>query len=377
MSKEPLVYQLAITMIPGIGAITARKLIDYLGSPEAVFREKSSSLRRIPGVGTHLSRQISTSDLVAEAEREIGQMQKYRISSVYYRDEAYPWRLKNCVDGPLLLFYRGKPAFERERMISIVGTRNASSYGREQTQAIIRELSEEYPDLVIISGLAYGIDITAHRSAMDNGLDTFAVMAHGLPTIYHASHPGSAAKILDKGTFLSDFPTSMKPERNNFLRRNRIIAGLAEATVIIESGRKGGAMITADLASSYSREVFAIPGRTTDFRSAGCNRLIKDNVAALITSGKEIAQLLGWEQPARTNPVVPVVLNNLSGDESKVLRELNEFPGLGLDILAVRTHIPVYKLSGLLLQMELNNWITVLPGNHYKALAQPSTKQLF
>ena len=373
MSKEPLVYQLAITMIPGIGAITARKLIDYLGSPEAVFREKSSSLRRIPGVGLHLARQISTSDLLAEAEREIGQMHKYRISSVYYRDESYPWRLKNCEDGPLLLFYRGKPAFERERMISVVGTRNASSYGKEQTQAIIRELSEEYPDLVIISGLAYGIDITAHRSALNNGLDTFAVMAHGLQTIYPSSHAGSAAKIIEKGALLSDFPTSIQPERNNFLRRNRIIAGLAEATVIIESGRKGGAMITADLASSYSREVFAIPGRTTDFRSAGCNRLIKDNVAALITSGKEIAQLLGWEQPAHTNQPVPVLLKNISAEESKILKELNECPGLGLDILAVRTHIPVYKLSGLLLQMELNNWISVLPGNHYKALAQSAT----
>jgi DNA processing protein len=372
MSKDPLIYQLAMTMVPGIGAITARKLIAYVGSPEAVFSEKPAILRQIPGVGEHLAGQVSARDLVAEAEAEILRMKKYRVSSVYYQDEAYPWRLKNCEDGPLLLFYRGNPDFRRTKTLSIVGTRNASPYGREMTDAIISGLAAKFPDLVIISGLAYGIDINAHRAALGNGLDTYAVMAHGLHTVYPSAHASTASRMLSQGALLSDFPTTMKPERNNFLRRNRIIAGLSEATLVIESGNKGGALITAELAASYHREVFAVPGRTTDTFSVGCNQIIQQNIAALVTSDADIELLLGWESAGTPPAPEPLTINNLSSLEEKILQEIIAAPGLGQEILSTRTGIVVHKLMGILLQMELNQWITVLPGNHYKALVRPA-----
>ncbi|MEX0987928.1 MAG: DNA-processing protein DprA [Bacteroidales bacterium] len=366
MNNDPRLYQMALTLIPKIGAITARKLIAYVGSPEGVFSERPASLRKIPGIGEYLAGQVTTKNYIAEAEAELENMQKFKIASVYYRDAGYPWRLKNCDDGPLLLFYRGIPDFNRVKFLSVVGTRNATSYGREVCGNIIAELAAKYPELVIVSGLAYGIDISAHRMALEYGLDTFAVLAHGLNTIYPASHTDAAIRIMNQGALLSDFHSTVKPERNNFLRRNRIIAGLSEATVVIESGNKGGALITAEIASSYNREVFAVPGRTTDTNSTGCNRLIQDNVAALVEKGSDIEKLLGWETSAE--PVEPqnIITTPLSKEETLILNALSEDPGLGQEILGLRTGIPLPKLAGTLLLMELRNWIVVMPGNLYR-----------
>lgn len=370
MNKEPLLYQLALTMIPDIGAITARKLIAYVGSPEGVFNEKPATLRSIPGIGPYLERQIKSQDFVAEAEKEIILMEKYKVNYSYYQDPDYPWRLKNCDDGPLLLFYKGSPDFGRTRLLSIVGTRNASSYGREICGNIISELAIKYPDLVIVSGLAYGIDITAHRAALEYGLDTFAVLAHGLNTIYPSSHADIAMRILKQGALLSDFHSTVKPERNNFLRRNRIIAGLSEATLVIESGEKGGALITAEIASSYNREVFAVPGRATDTYSKGCNRLIQRNIAALVESASDIENLLNWESTKPLRDPQITISAYLTEEEKLIIQTINKEPGIGQEILSIRCGIPIHKLLGTLLKMELNNWISVLPGNQYKALVK-------
>lgn len=367
MSKDPLVYQLAMTMVPGIGAITARKLIGYLGSPEAVFSEKPATLRLIPGIGEHLAGQVSARDFIAGAEEEIARMKKYKIDSVYYQDKGYPWRLKHCEDGPLLLFYRGNPDFQRTKSLSIVGTRNASRYGREMTEAIVSGLAAKHPELVIVSGLAYGIDIHAHRAALSHGLNTYAVMAHGLHTVYPSAHASTASRMLSQGALLSDFPTTMKPERNNFLRRNRIIAGLTEATLVIESGKKGGALITAELAASYHREVFAVPGRTTDPYSAGCNQLIQLNIAALVTTDSDIEQLLGWESPAAEKEIMQTKQPMLTRDEEQVIHALQEEAGTRPDIISLRTGIPLQQLMLVLLQMELSGKVKVLPGNNYIA----------
>ena len=368
MNSETLQYQLALTMIPKIGAITARKLIEYIGSPEGVFMEKTSSLRSIPGVGEYLAAQVSMKSYLTEAEAEIMQMEKRGISPVWYQDETYPCRLKNCADAPLMLFYRGTPGFNRNKTLSIVGTRNATHYGREICEAIISKLAAGYPDLVIVSGLAYGIDIMAHRFALKYGLDTWAVLAHGLHTLYPSSHADVAGRIMKQGALMSDFPTTIKPERNNFLRRNRIIAGLSEATLVVESGPKGGALITADLAASYSREVFAIPGRVGDTYSSGCNRLIQNNLAALVESGTDIEKLLNWEpEVSQQTEQERTVTEPLTEEEQLILRAINDDPGLGQEILSIRTGIPLHKLSGTLLQMELRNWITTLPGNLYQA----------
>ncbi|MCA1746445.1 MAG: DNA-processing protein DprA, partial [Bacteroidales bacterium] len=319
---------MALTMIPKIGAITARKLIEYIGSPEGVFMEKPAHLRTIPGVGEYLAAQVSVKNYLSKAEEEIKQMEKRGISPVYYQDEAYPWRLENCADAPILLFYRGKPGFNGAKYLSVVGTRNATSYGREMCEVIISQLAAQYSDLVIISGLAYGIDVMAHRFALKYGLDTWGVLAHGLHTLYPSSHTDVAGRIMKQGALLSDFPTTVKPERNNFLRRNRIIAGLSEATLVVESGPKGGALITAELAASYNREVFAVPGRIGDTYSSGCNRLIQNNIAALIESGSDIEKLLGWEQEVaqRTEPQ-NIITEELTEAEQLILRAINEEPG--------------------------------------------------
>ncbi|MEX0983380.1 MAG: DNA-processing protein DprA [Bacteroidales bacterium] len=373
MNSETLQYQIALTMIPKIGAITARKLIEYIGSPEGVFMEKTSHLRAIPGVGEYLAAQVSAKNYLAEAGSEMLQMQKRGISSVWYQDEAYPWQLKNCADAPLLLFYRGIHGFNRTKTLSVVGTRNATHYGREMCEAIISKLAAGYPDMVIVSGLAYGIDIMAHRFALKYGLDTWAVLAHGLHTLYPSSHADVAGRIMKQGALMSDFPTTIKPERNNFLRRNRIIAGLSEATLVVESGPKGGALITAELAASYSREVFAVPGRVGDTYSSGCNRLIQNNIAALIENGTDIEKLLGWEPKVSQEEPQNAITEPLTEEERLILRAINDDPGLGLEILSIRTGIPLHKLSGTLLQMELRNWITTMPGNLYKASVRVNT----
>ncbi len=367
MKDEKLLYQIALTLIPKIGAITARKLVEYAGSPEAVFRENPAVLRKIPGVGEYLARQVSRRDYFVAAEKEIKSMEKHRISSVYYQDPAYPQLLKNCEDGPLVLYYRGNANLNRQKLLSIVGTRSASRYGREVCEAVIAGLSARYPDLVIVSGLAYGIDVMAHRFALKYGLDTFAVLAHGLTTLYPSSHADVAGRILDQGALLTDFHSAIKPEKNNFLRRNRIIAGLSEATLVVESGPVGGALITAELAASYNREVLAVPGRTTDPHSSGCNNLIKINIAALAGDSQDIEKLLGWESAVPERDQQLVITTPLTHEEEQVIGALDEEVGTGPDIISIRSHIPMQRLMGVLLQMELSGKISVLPGNRYKA----------
>lgn len=367
MYGEELVYQMALTMIPKIGAITAKKLIAYIGSPEAIFREKETNLQKIPGIGGYLSRQTRLKDVLSKAEQEIRSMEENGIGYHYYRDDGYPWRLKNCDDGPLLLFFRGNGDFNRSKYLSVVGTRSASHYGKEICKKIIHSLGENYPDLVIISGLAYGIDITAHRAALDAGLETFAVLAHGLNTLYPSCHHETARKIRGQGSLVTDFHSDVLPERNNFLRRNRIIAGLAEGTLIVESGSKGGALITAELASSYNREVFAVPGRTNDSHSAGCNRLIKKHLASLVESAEDIEYLLNWEPPEISKKPVRTLRELLTDEERRLLLILQEAPDSGPDILSIRTSIPLPTVISLLLHMELKSWVTSLPGNLYRA----------
>lgn len=367
MKDEKLIYQIALTLIPKIGAITARKLVEHIGSPEAVFREKPGLLRKIPGVGDYLAGQVSRRNYFVAAEKEIENMEKHRISSVYYQDPAYPQLLKNCEDGPLVLFYRGKARLNRQKLLSIVGTRSATGYGREVCEAIVAGLSARYPDLVIVSGLAYGIDVMAHRFALKYGLDTFAVLAHGLTTLYPSSHADVAGRILEQGALLTDFHSATKPEKNNFLRRNRIIAGLSEATLVVESGPVGGALITAELAASYNREVLAVPGRATDPHSAGCNNLIKVNIAALVEGSQDIEKLLGWETTVPDSDPQLVITTPLTKEEEQVLQTLDGESGTGPDIISIRSGIPMHRLMGLLLQMELSGKVSVMPGNSYKA----------
>jgi DNA processing protein len=367
MSPDPLLkYKIGISLIPGIGNINAKKLVAYTGSVEAVFTEKKKALLKIPGIGEHLAEQIVNQQVLASAEKEIAFIEKYRIGYFFYLDENYPVRLKNCEDSPVIFFYKGETDFNKAKMLSIVGTRNITDYGKDCCAELIKSIQLRQHDVTIVSGLAYGVDINAHRAALKNGLHTVAVLAHGLNTLYPSLHKSTAKEICDQGALLTDFTSDIMPERNTFVRRNRIIAGLSDATVVVESGIKGGALITADFANSYNRDVFAFPGRNSDSYSKGCNWLIKSNKAALIESVEDIEYMLGWEMGQKALPKQTELFVQLTDEEqmiADVLRESNELP---IDIIAIRVDMPVSKVSACLLNLEFAGLIHSLPGKIYR-----------
>jgi len=361
-----LQYLIALTMIPDIGPVTARKLLRKVGSARSVFSQKRRVLESINGVGPHLSRSIHESSLLGQAERELKFMEKHRIDVLPYTSSDFPGLLNECPDGPVLIYVKGEKGLHCTKNLSIVGTRRASSYGKEICREIIRDLAQRIPDLSIISGLAYGIDVIAHRAALDFGIPTLAVLGHGLSTLYPASHRETAKKIIQEGALVTDFHSGIGPERNNFLRRNRIIAGLAHATLVVESAQKGGALITADIASSYERPVFSVPGRVGDERSKGCNGLIKDNVAILTESAGDIIRGLNWDLNL-SEPGLPLQEVELTSEEKKILITIKEFPNVNPGSLSKLVDIPVQNVLALLLEMELKDWISLEPGNRYRS----------
>ena len=363
--RTELQYQIALTMVPAIGPITARKLIDKVGSARAVFDQKREVLESIKGIGPRLSQSINESSLLEQAEKEIEFVERHRIDTLYFEDPDFPKRLNQCVDGPILLYARGEQGLQCKRSLSVVGTRRASSYGKDHCRAIIKGLAERVPDLVIVSGLAYGIDVIAHRAALEYGLPTVAVLGHGMSTIYPASHRETAKKIIRQGALVTDFHSRMGPERNNFLRRNRIIAGLSQATLVVESAKKGGALITANMAFSYDREVMVVPGRVGDDRSQGCNNLIKRDMATMTESAGDIIRRLNWDVAGvPEKPAVPEV--EPSTLEKRLLLSIEQTPGITPGTLSNLTGIPVNIVLALLLEMELKAWISAEPGNSYR-----------
>lgn len=366
MSTESLVHKIALGMIPGVGDITARKLVSYTGSVEAVFSESYRSLIRVPGVGEMLAKAVAGHEYLDAAAREAEFVEKHGIKVFFYLDDDYPFRLRQCEDSPVTFYFRGKADLNAAFILSIVGTRNATQRGREMCQKIIAGLSVHFPGLIIVSGLAYGIDIAAHKAALANGLPTVAVLGHGLRTIYPSLHAGTAKSILENGGQLTDFSSDTLPERNNFIRRNRIIAGISDATLIVESGIRGGALITADIAASYSRDVMAVPGRPGDEWSAGCNALIRCNKAALVEGHEDIEYLLGWKPAALAVPVQTVLFSGMTDSEKKIYEALKMDGDMTVDAIARLIDIPVFKLSAILLQMELAGLITPCPGSVYR-----------
>ncbi|MEN8229804.1 MAG: DNA-processing protein DprA [Bacteroidota bacterium] len=365
-NRTELKYRIALTMAPAIGPITARKLIEKFGSARAIFDQKKEVLEMIEGIGPRLSESITASTLLEQAEKEMVFLDKHRISALYFEDPHYPQRLNQCADGPILLYTRGEQGLHCRKSLSVVGTRRATPYGRDMCRKIIQGLSAVVDDLVIVSGLAYGIDVMAHRAALENGLPTIAVLGHGLSTIYPHAHRDTAKKIIDQGTLVTDFHSRMGPERNNFLRRNRIIAGLSHATLVIESAKTGGSLITAVLASSYDRDVLAVPGRTVDERSKGCNGLIKSNLAAMVESHEDVIHHLNWEDHNLPHIKKPTPELFPTEDEQQLLHRIQEQPGIVPGILSNNTGISIQKVLSLLMEMELKQWISVEPGNRYQ-----------
>jgi DNA processing protein len=366
MSEVSLKHKIALSLIPRIGDINARKLVSYFGGVEAIFNEPYRNLVKIPGIGSGLASYISDKSYLKLAEAESEYVIKHNIRTFFYLDNDYPFRLRQCDDSPVVFYFKGKSDLNSPKILSVVGTRNATTRGKEICESIIGNLSNGHPDLIIISGLAYGIDIAAHKAALSNNLQTIGVLGHGFKTIYPSIHRVTAEAILKTGGLLTDFMSDTLPERNNFLKRNRIIAGISDATLVVESGIKGGALITADMANSYNRDVFAIPGRPDDQWSAGCNDLIKSNKAALVESAEDIENFLNWQPEKSKPPLQKTLFSELSESEQKIYELINKEGELTIDNICRCLDIPINKLSSQLLQMEFKGMIKCYPGNVYR-----------
>jgi DNA processing protein len=368
METADLKYKIGIGLIPKIGPVLTKRLIAYTGSIEAIFHEKKRVLAKIPGIGEKLTQYLINQEVLERAETEIEYISRNNIKALFYLDKEYPERLKNCEDAPVILFIKGEVDLNNDKVVSIVGTRNATAYGREKCNQLVTDLAERKHNPLIISGLAYGIDICAHKASLRNGLKTAAVLGHGLTFIYPAMHRAISHEIVEHGALISDFVSDQKPEPGNFIKRNRIIAGLADATIVVESGERGGALITADIANSYNRDVFAFPGRIGDKYSTGCNKLIKTNKAALIESVNDLEYIMGWQMNELKKTAQKQLFVQLSPDEEKIVKNLQEKGDLSIDQLCVSCEMPVSKVSALLLNLEFSGVVQCLPGKLYRYL---------
>lgn len=353
-------------MIPLVGSITAKKLIAFCGGAEAVFRQSKVSLQKIHGIGEALANAVGNQKVLELAAREFEFIEKNSIRPVCYTDPDYPTRLKNCEDSPLVFFKKGATDLNHPKILSIVGTRNATAYGIECCEQLVGELASGGHNPVIVSGLAYGIDVCAHKAALQCGLQTVAVMATPLNAVYPAQHKSIAAQIAAEGALITDFTTQDKLDRKNFLKRNRIVAGLADATIVIESAEKGGALVTADIALSYSRDVLAFSGRATDSFSKGCNELIKKNKAALIENAADVEYALGWDKVnAQPTAFQPPLFDSLSEEEQRVVDSLRVVSSDTIDNICRNTGLSVARLSAILLTLEFSGYVKSLPGKSY------------
>ncbi len=369
MTDTELVHALALVKADGVGDIIAKKLINHCGSAENVFTAKPSFLKRIDGVGEVLIKNLKDKSIFQKATSEFQFIKENDINVVYFQEDDYPERLKHCIDGPILLFATGNINWNTRKVISIVGTRQITSYGIEFCKKLIEDLAPLNP--IIVSGFAYGVDIVAHQAAMDFGLQTIGVLAHGMNQIYPKTHKKYIAKMEQNGGFLTEFWSTSNPEKENFVKRNRIVAGISEATIVIESADKGGSLITATMANDYNRDVFAVPGRVTDKLSQGCNNLIKTQRAHLLTSAADLIYILNWEiaSPTRNDqPIQKQLFVTLDYEEEKIYDYLQKNGKQLLDIIALECDFPVYKLSSILLNMELKGVIRPLPGKWFEAI---------
>lgn len=361
--NNDLIYQIALTLVPGIGDVLGKKLITYCGSAEAVFREKKQLLKKIPRIGEVIISSLKQSHCLSRAEQELKFIEKFHIQPICFLDENYPKRLKECHDAPVLLYYKGTVDLNHEKVLAVVGTRTPSNYGKTMCESIVREMN----DVLIVSGLAYGIDAISHKTAIEHHLNTVGVLGHGLDIIYPALNGKLAEKMLEQGGLLTEFISKTPPDRENFPRRNRIVAGMVDAVLVIESGKKGGSLITADLANGYNRDIFALPGKTTDIKSAGCNYLIRSNKAALVEDAEQIKEWMQWSNQKKQEPSIQKKLFlNLSKDEELIFKILEENGECSIDYLITHSKLTPSNASASLLNMEFEGVIKSLPGKMYR-----------
>ena len=368
--QEEILYTIALTQIPAVGCVAAQRLLSVCGSAKQIFKEKANQLLLIERISPTIAHNIHhhKEEAVAVAQKEIEFIEKQGICVFMQTDEHFPFRLKNCIDAPILLYGKGNMDLNPKHCISIVGTRRLTDYGNRMTQQIVEDLST-YEHIQIVSGLADGIDTVAHTVSVKQNLSTVGVLGHGLKMLYPASNRKLAVSMLEKGGMLTEFMSHTLPEAHNFPRRNRIIAGLSDAIVVIEAREKGGALITANIGFSYDREIFTVPGRIGDKTSEGCNNLIKFNKAALITSGHDIVEMMLWENKRTAankegkQKKLPLNLNN---EETLIIETLQQNEMLDIDELSMITELNINTLSKTLLSLEFEGYIVCLPGKRYR-----------
>lgn len=367
MTENELLYTLALQHVPNIGDITAKRLINHCGSAEAVLKERKQKLLKIDGIGSIILSELHELHHLKEAEKELNFIKENKINVFYFEDEDYPEKLKHCIDGPMVLFQSGNINLKRQRIISIVGTRKITTNGIAFCEDLVEKLSIYNP--VIVSGFAYGTDITAHKAAMKNNLQTIGCLAHGLNQIYPRVHKKYMVDMEKNGGFFTDFWSSDNFDKNNFLKRNRVIAGLSEATIVIESAEKGGSLVTADIANSYNRDVFAVPGRITDSQSMGCNNLIKYQKAHMLTTALDVPYILNWKLEDEKKPAIQKQLFvELDATEKVIYNYLKDNEKQELDVIAINCNLPIFKVAGVLLNMELKGVIRPLPGKLFEVI---------
>lgn len=364
MLPHDLLHTLALLKTEGIGDVIAKKLLNHVGSAEEVFKAKPIQLAKIDGIGTSIIQNLKKKEVFVAAEAELKFIQSQRLNTLFYQDALYPERLKQCFDAPVLLFTAGNIHLENRKIISLVGTRQVTSYGIDFSKNLIADLAPLNP--IIVSGFAYGVDIVVHQAALENNLQTIGVLAHGLNQIYPKVHKKYMSKMEQNGGFMTEFWSTSNPDRENFVKRNRIVAGISEATLVIESAEKGGSLVTANMANDYNREVFAVPGRATDKYSQGCNMLIKTNKAHLLTNATDLIYHLNWDIKKSERAIQKQLFVSLDDEEQMIYDYLQKQGKEHLDIMSLECDMPIFKLSSMLLNMELKGVVRPLQGKYFE-----------
>ncbi len=360
-------HEIALKFIKGIGNVTIKSLVGYCGGAREVFESDREKLLKVPGIGKKTAESIINHEAFERAEQELAFTKKYKIQPLSFTSANFPKRLNNCTDGPSLLYYKGNASLNNTKVIAVVGTRNATNYGKALCDDLIKGLQQH--NILVVSGLAYGIDIAAHKAALNNNLATVGVLGHGLDRIYPNLHRDVAEKMVSDGGLLTEYPSLTPPERQHFPERNRIIAGMADAIIVVEATKRGGALITAEIANSYNRDVFAYPGRTNDELSEGCNYLIKTNRANLVTRTEDIEYILNWLEvltPGAPKQPQITIFQDLNKEEKQIVELFQQQPQMAIDELSLSINMQQSKLAIHLLTLEMKNILVSLPGKVYR-----------
>jgi len=362
-----LMYKIALTKIPNIGNVHAKSLMQVFKEPSQIFKASKFHLEKIEGIGSVRANSIKTFKDFDVCKKEIEFIQKHAIDALFFTDEKYPKRLLNCYDSPILLYYKGSSHLNASKIISIVGTRNNSEYGKQICEKFISDL--KLKDALIVSGLAYGIDTIAHRAALNNNMETIGVLAHGLDRIYPSANKPLAKEMILNGGLLTEFMSGTNPDKQNFPNRNRITAGICDALVVVETSKKGGSLITAELANDYNKDVFAFPGKVNDIKSEGCNKLIQLNKAHLITHANDLLEMMQWnEVKSNLKKITPQLFYDLNKEELEILEFFKQKTDWQIDELCIQSKMNNSKIAAVLLSLEMNGIIISLPGKIYRLM---------